>query len=99
MDNPSEDPAWRETYLDRIERTVERDKNHPSIIMWSLGNESGHGANLAAAAAWVHDRDPSRPVHYEGDWDSGYVDVYSRMYPTHAEVQAIGEGTEPGTVD
>ncbi|MFI5062104.1 MAG: glycoside hydrolase family 2 TIM barrel-domain containing protein, partial [Actinomycetales bacterium] len=52
--NPSDDPAWREAYLDRIRRTVERDKNHPSIVIWSLGNESGTGANLAAMSAWVH---------------------------------------------
>jgi beta-galactosidase len=90
MDNPSEDPAWRETYLDRIERTVERDKNHPSIVMWSLGNESGTGANLAAMADWVHGRDPERPVHYEGDRAGDYTDVYSRMYPSIAEVQSIG---------
>ncbi len=67
--------------------------------MWSLGNESGHGANLAAMADWAHDRDPSRPVHYEGDWDSGYVDVYSRMYATHTEVDEIGKGAEPPTAD
>jgi beta-galactosidase len=88
--NPSDDPDWREPMLDRMQRTVERDKNHPAIIMWSLGNESGHGANLAAMADWVHRRDPSRPVHYEGDSDSGYVDVYSRMYATHAEVEEYG---------
>jgi beta-galactosidase len=90
MDNPSEDPAWRETYLDRIERTMERDKNHPSIVMWSLGNESGTGANLAAMADWVHSRDPERPVHYEGDHAGDYTDVYSRMYPSIAEVTSIG---------
>jgi beta-galactosidase len=90
MDNPSEDPAWRAAYLDRIERTVERDKNHPSIVMWSLGNESGTGANLAATAGWVHDRDPGRPVHYEGDHAGDYTDVYSRMYPAIAEVASIG---------
>lgn len=90
MDNPSEDPAWRTTYLDRIERTVERDKNHPSIVMWSLGNESGTGANLAAMAEWVHGRDAGRPVHYEGDHAGDYTDVYSRMYPTIAEVTSIG---------
>ena len=50
-------------------------------------------------SAWIHDRDPSRPVHYEGDWDSGYVDVYSRMYATHAEVDLIGQRAEPTTVD
>ncbi len=97
--NPSDDPRWREAYLDRITRTVERDKNHPSVIMWSLGNESGKGANLAAMAAWVHERDPDRPVHYEGDRDSGYVDVYSRMYAGHAEVEEIGQGIEAPTVD
>jgi beta-galactosidase len=89
-DNPSEDPAWRASYLDRIERTVERDKNHPSIVMWSLGNESGTGANLAAMSEWVHARDPERPVHYEGDHAGDYTDVYSRMYPTIAEVTSIG---------
>ena len=49
--NPSDDPAWEAAYLDRIERTVERDKNHPSIVIWSLGNESGTGRNLAAMRA------------------------------------------------
>ncbi|MGI8665392.1 MAG: glycoside hydrolase family 2 TIM barrel-domain containing protein [Jatrophihabitans sp.] len=97
--NPSDDPRWREAYLDRIERTVERDKNHPSVLIWSLGNESGTGANLAAMAEWVHARDPDRPVHYEGDWDSAYVDVYSRMYASHAEVAEIGQRMEAATAD
>jgi beta-galactosidase len=97
--NPSDDPQWRAAYLDRIGRTVERDKNHPSVIMWSLGNESGSGQNLAAMSTWVHQRDPGRPVHYEGDSDSGYVDVYSRMYATHDEVAAIGRREEPPTND
>jgi beta-galactosidase len=88
--NPSDDPVWRAAYLDRIERTVERDKNHPSVIIWSLGNESGTGQNLAAMAAWVHDRDPERPVHYEGDYTGQYTDVYSRMYAPIPEVTAIG---------
>ena len=88
--NPSDDPRWRDAYLDRIRRTVERDKNHPSIILWSLGNESGTGANLAAMADWVHDRDPSRPVHYEGDYTGAYTDVYSRMYPSLPETESIG---------
>ncbi|CAN5125476.1 glycoside hydrolase family 2 TIM barrel-domain containing protein [soil metagenome] len=88
--NPSDDPAWRGAYLDRIERTVERDKNHASVIMWSLGNESGTGANLAAMAAWIHDRDASRPVHYEGDYAGAYTDVYSRMYSSVPETESIG---------
>ncbi|MGR0159021.1 glycoside hydrolase family 2 TIM barrel-domain containing protein [Paenarthrobacter nitroguajacolicus] len=88
--NPSDDPAWREAYVDRMERTVERDKNHPSIVMWSLGNESGTGANLAAMSAWTHARDASRPVHYEGDYAGAYTDVYSRMYSSVPETEAIG---------
>lgn len=92
--NPSDDPRWHAALLDRIRRTVERDKNHPSIAIWSLGNEAGTGSNLAAMAAWVHDRDPSRPVHYEGDYTGEYTDIYSRMYATVLEVQSIG-GDDP----
>ncbi|POH74098.1 glycoside hydrolase family 2 TIM barrel-domain containing protein [Arthrobacter glacialis] len=88
--NPSDDPAWRDAFVDRMERTVERDKNHPSIVMWSLGNESGTGANLAAMAAWTHARDASRPVHYEGDYTGAYTDVYSRMYSSIPETDSIG---------
>lgn len=89
-DNPGDDPVWAPALLDRMRRTVERDKNHPSIIMWSLGNESGVGRNLSAMARWVKTRDPSRLVHYEGDYDSGDVDVYSRMYAPVDEVELIG---------
>ncbi|MCW2872042.1 glycoside hydrolase family 2 TIM barrel-domain containing protein [Actinacidiphila oryziradicis] len=88
--NPSDDPAWRETYLDRIQRTVERDKNHPSIVIWSLGNEAGTGSNLAAMSAWVHARDAGRPVHYEGDHAGEYTDIYSRMYSSVLETEQIG---------
>jgi beta-galactosidase len=92
--NPSDDPRWRDALVDRMRRTVERDKNRPSVILWSLGNESGTGRNLAAMADWARARDPSRPLHYEHDWSSPDVDVYSRMYPTHAEVDRIGRGEE-----
>lgn len=88
--NPSDDPRWAESYVDRMRRTVERDKNHPSIVLWSLGNEAHTGRNLAAMAEWARDRDPSRPVHYEGDFECEYVDVYSRMYASHEEVDRIG---------
>ncbi|MFT4136763.1 glycoside hydrolase family 2 TIM barrel-domain containing protein [Microbacterium sp.] len=93
--NPSDDPDWRAAYLDRIERTVERDKNHPCIVMWSLGNESGTGQNLAAMADWVRERDPGRPVHYEGDQVGAYTDVYSRMYASVPETEAIGRDDSP----
>ncbi|HEU5355433.1 MAG TPA: glycoside hydrolase family 2 TIM barrel-domain containing protein [Actinocrinis sp.] len=92
VNNPSDDPRWRDAYLDRMRRTVERDKNHPSIVLWSLGNEAGDGANLAAMAAWTHDRDPSRPIHYEGDRLSQYTDIYTEMYRTPAIVSRIGQG-------
>ncbi|HZL10325.1 MAG TPA: glycoside hydrolase family 2 TIM barrel-domain containing protein [Prolixibacteraceae bacterium] len=59
-------PSWHAAFSDRIIRMVERDKNHPSVIIWSLGNESGSGPNHAAAAAWVKEFDPTRPIHYEG---------------------------------
>jgi beta-galactosidase len=92
--NPSDDPRWEEQYLDRMRRTVERDKNRPSVVLWSLGNEAGVGRNLAAMSAWVHDRDPGRPVHYEPDHATAFTDVYSRMYASHAEVDAIGRQEE-----
>ena len=59
-------PSWHAAFTDRVIRMVERDKNHPSIFSWSLGNESGSGPNHAAAAGWVKEFDPTRPIHYEG---------------------------------
>jgi beta-galactosidase len=98
-DNPAEDPRWRDELLSRMQRTVERDKNHPSVIIWSLGNESGAGQNLGVMADWARTRDPSRPLHYERDWTCRYVDVYSRMYASHAEVDEIGRGVEEALSD
>ncbi|WP_432879078.1 glycoside hydrolase family 2 TIM barrel-domain containing protein [Kribbella sp. CA-245084] len=92
--NPADDPRFLDASLDRMRRTVERDKNHPSVVMWSLGNEAGVGSNLTAMASWTRDRDPSRPLHYEGDLSCADVDVYSRMYASHAEVEAIGKRAE-----
>jgi len=84
----TKDPKWEKAFLDRMERMVERDKNHPCVIMWSLGNESGYSFNHVAMAKWTKTRDNSRPVHYEGaarphDESVGmeYLDVESRMYP------------------
>ena len=96
--NPSDDPRWSAAYLDRMQRMVERDKNHPSIIMWSLGNEAGVGANHGLMADWTRQRD-SRPIHYEGDRECRYTDVYSRMYASHAEVDAIGRQAEKPLAD
>ena len=63
----SDDPEWEDAYVDRMKRMVERDKNHPSVIMWSLGNEAGFGRNHEAMAKWARAADPSRLIHYEGD--------------------------------
>lgn len=92
--NPSDDPQWADAYLDRMRRMVERDKNHPSIVLWSLGNEAHTGRNLARMAEWTRERDPSRPVHYEGDFECEYVDVFSRMYADHEEVDRIGRRSD-----
>lgn len=74
------DASWRPALLDRVRNTVELLKNHPSIVLWSLGNEAGTGPNFEALARWVKDRDPSRPLHYEGAGERDYVDLYSPMY-------------------
>ncbi|MBD2722146.1 glycoside hydrolase family 2 TIM barrel-domain containing protein [Hymenobacter armeniacus] len=81
----SNDPAWTTAYQERSMRMALRDKNHPSIIFWSLGNESGRGPNHAAMAAWLHDFDITRPIHYEpamGDPHvEGYIDPNDPNYP------------------
>ncbi len=98
--NPSADPAWRGAYLDRAERMVSRDRNHPSVIVWSLGNESGTGENLRAMAELIRELDPGRLIHYEGDFEScSYVDLYSRMYIDLDELDAIARYAEPATAD
>lgn len=80
----SNDAAWTGAYLERGNRMVLRDKNHPSVIFWSLGNEAGRGPNHAAMAAWIHDFDITRPVHYEPAMGSpkmdGYMDVRDPRY-------------------
>ena len=77
------DPAWTPAYVDRVTRMVERDKNRPAVVFWSLGNECGDGTNMAAAYQWLKRRDPSRPVHYEGSasHNGPNSDINSFMYP------------------
>ncbi|MET9009757.1 glycoside hydrolase family 2 TIM barrel-domain containing protein [Streptomyces olivaceoviridis] len=95
-DNPVDDDRWTPALLDRAARMVERDKNHPSVVIWSLGNEAGTGRGLTAMAEWIHARDASRLVHYEGDHTCRDTDVYSRMYASHAEVERIGRRLDGG---
>ncbi|MBO4261741.1 MAG: DUF4981 domain-containing protein [Clostridia bacterium] len=83
----NDDRSWDKAFLDRMERTLERDKNCPAVIIWSLGNESFFGDNFRQMADFCRARDGSRPVHYEGDYDMVAEDIYSRMYtdPDFAE--------------
>ncbi len=76
----SDNPAWRNAYLDRVQRMFERDKNFTSIITWSTGNESGFGQNLKDAYTWLKANDDSRPVQYEAAKDERYSDIYCPMY-------------------
>jgi len=94
-----DDSRYLSQWVSRVSRMTERDKNHPSVILWSLGNEAGYGANVTAAAAWLRRYDPSRPLHYEGairfDWtsDQAVSDLTCPMYP---EIGAIVEHARSG---
>ncbi len=81
MNRLSSDPQWAHAYMSRYTQMVMRDKNHPSIIIWSLGNESGHGSNHNAMYAWSKNYDPSRPVQYEGGGsNTTATDIIAPMY-------------------
>ncbi len=98
------DPCYATAWLDRVKRMVLRDKNHPAILFWSLGNESGYGPNHSAAAGWVRAYDPDRPLHYEGaiskfqsalSWAHGVeaTDIICPMYPSLDELLAWNKET------
>ncbi|MFJ2299810.1 glycoside hydrolase family 2 TIM barrel-domain containing protein [Oerskovia paurometabola] len=91
----TDDPRWRTTYVDRIERHVLAQRNHPSIVMWSLGNESGDGRNITAMYERCKELDPTRPVHYEEDRDVRDVDVISTMYSRVSQMNDFGEHPHP----
>jgi beta-galactosidase len=94
------DPRYRAAWVDRVARMVTRDRRHPAIIAWSLGNESGHGANHDAAAGWVRQADPTRPLHYEGairfDWlgAQNVTDITCPMYPPISAIVAYARSGE-----
>ncbi|HCC44062.1 MAG TPA: beta-galactosidase [Gammaproteobacteria bacterium] len=92
-----DEPVWANQFLTRGQRMVERDKNHPSIIMWSMGNETGFGANHMAMTGWIRQYDPSRPIHNENAiceqgvgrmWDDNVhgTDVICPMYPSVEDI-------------
>jgi beta-galactosidase len=82
----TDNPDWTEAYVDRARQLVMRDKNHPCVIMWSLGNESFYGRNHKAMYNWIKTYDKTRPVHYEPDYNAQSADVYSRMYASVGDI-------------
>ena len=98
------DPEYGEAILDRVQHCVTRDKNRPSILIWSMGNESGMGLNFHEALRWTKQYDPSRLTHYErasfppeGEYiNKDHLDLYSRMYPSIEEIDGYFEKNEVG---
>jgi beta-galactosidase len=90
-DKFTKDPDWQLAFMERGSRMVERDKNHPSIIIWSLGNESGEGPNHAGMADWIHHYDFSRPVFYDSGGNAAYLDILSKMYPSLEALARAGQ--------
>lgn len=90
----AKDPVWEDAFLERAKMMVMRDKNHPSIIMWSLGNESGYGPNHDKMAQWIRSYDNSRPIHYESARDAEVVDIVSVMYPPVEKLEEEGKKQE-----
>jgi beta-galactosidase/beta-glucuronidase len=102
LEELSDNPEWEDAYIDRIARMIERDKNYPSIIMWSLGNESGFGRNHVAMYKWAKAKDPTRLVHYEGETSKHFkdetyelqaCDFHSTMYTSVEEMDEVGKKT------
>jgi beta-galactosidase/beta-glucuronidase len=87
----SKSPEWREAFLARLERMVRCYRNHPSVVVWSLGNESGFGAHHRMMAEWIRSADPSRPVHYHPAGDDPAVDILAPMYPSVDEIVAMAQ--------
>lgn len=91
---PGDNPLWRGAVVDRMERMVLTNRNHPSIIIWSLGNEAGHGLNFHYMKEAARQLDQTRPFHYEGDYDLSVSDFLSRMYPTPQYLENLGNHRE-----
>lgn len=95
----SNNESWRNAYVDRATQLVARDRNHPSVIIWSLGNEAFYGSNHVEMYKHIKALDPSRPVHYEPDAHAKSADLYSYMYPSVERLAELAEteGVDPET--
>ena len=101
----ADDPAWEKAIVDRVQLMVQRDKNRPSIVMWSMGNESAYGCNFEKALVWTKKFDPNRITQYESaryrnydiTYDYDNLDLYSRMYPSLQEIEDYlkNDGSKP----
>ncbi|MEZ4615497.1 MAG: glycoside hydrolase family 2 TIM barrel-domain containing protein [Caldilineaceae bacterium] len=90
-DRLAKDPIWEDNFVDRIRNMIERDKNHPCIIGWSLGNESGYGPNHDAMADWAREQEPTRPLHYHPAEEAAVTDIIGPMYPPVARIMELAE--------
>jgi beta-galactosidase len=89
----AKNPLWQKAHIDRVVRMVERDKNHPCVIIWSMGNEAGGGINFAACRDAIKERDTERPVHYERN--NEVADIESTMYPALDRLEQAGKKDDP----
>ncbi len=92
----TDDPSWEKAYVDRSVRMVKQDRNHPCIIMWSMGNESTFGCNFRSAAKAIRELDSTRLIHYEGDFEAEVTDVYSTMYTRLKPLEQIAASADKG---
>ncbi len=90
-DRLAKDPIWEDNFVDRVRNMVERDKNHACIIGWSLGNESGYGPNHDSMAAWLREREPTRPVHYHPAEEAPITDILGPMYPPVSRIIELAQ--------
>ncbi|NIA15294.1 MAG: DUF4981 domain-containing protein [Nitrospiraceae bacterium] len=93
-DRFTKDPEWKEAFVDRAERMVQRDKNHPCVITWSLGNESGYGPNHDAMAEHIRSLDSTRLIHYHPAEDSKTVNIIAPMYPTVDRIIELAQASD-----
>lgn len=91
----AKDSTWLPAHMDRTQRMYERSKNHPAIVIWSLGNEAGNGINFERTYDWMKSVEKSRPVQYERAEQNYNTDIYCRMYRSVEELMAYARQTEP----